>query len=184
MNQLFILLQTLTPQHLLSRLIGWLAASEIALIKNTFIKLFAGAFDVNMQEAEETDLEAYPTFNAFFTRALDPQARPLDTSADALLCPADGAISQLGRIENGNIFQAKGRDYSCAELLADPTLAEAYSNGHFATIYLSPKDYHRVHMPIDGKLLSETYVPGSLFSVNGVTAENVDRLFARNERLV
>jgi phosphatidylserine decarboxylase len=183
-NQLFILIQSILPQHLLSRLVGWLAASELAWIKNAFIKLFAGVFEVNMQEAEETDLEAYPSFNAFFTRALMPGARPLDPGPDAVLCPADGSVSQLGAISNGRIFQAKGRDYDCAELLGDAERAAGFSNGSFATIYLSPKDYHRVHMPVDGKLQAETYIPGSLFSVNQVTAENVVRLFARNERLV
>ena len=184
MNQLFILFQTIVPQHLLSRLVGKLAASEIPWIKNTFIKLFAGHFDVNMQEAEETDLEAYPSFNAFFTRALKADARPLDTNGNNLLCPADGAISQIGAIENGRIFQAKGQHYTCAELLGDEDIANTFSNGSFATIYLSPRDYHRVHMPIDGKLVAETYIPGALFSVNGTTADNVERLFARNERLV
>ena len=184
MNQLFILFQSLVPQHLLSRLVGWLAASEIAWIKNTFIKLFAGHFGVNMQEAEETDLEAYPSFNAFFTRALATGARPLEPAADALLCPADGSVSQLGAIEGGRIFQAKGRDYDCAELLGDPERADEFNSGSFVTIYLSPKDYHRVHMPVSGKLQAETYIPGSLFSVNQVTADSVDRLFARNERLV
>lgn len=184
MNQLFIFLQHLAPQHLLSRLVGWLAASEIGLIKDTFIKLFAGHFDVNMQEAEETDLEAYPTFNAFFTRVLAKGARPIDSATDSVVCPADGKISQLGVAGDGRIFQAKGREYSCEELLGDPERAAEFNNGAFATIYLSPRDYHRVHMPVDGRLTAETYIPGDLFSVNPVTADSVDRLFARNERLV
>ena len=184
MNQLFIVLQHLAPQHLLSRLVGWLAATEIGLIKDTFIKLFAGHFEVNMQEAEETDLEAYPTFNAFFTRALAEGARPVDTAPDSVVCPADGKISQLGVIENGRIIQAKGREYSCGELLGDSDRAAAFVNGAFATIYLSPRDYHRVHMPVEGRLSAETYIPGDLFSVNLATAESVDALFARNERLV
>jgi phosphatidylserine decarboxylase len=183
-SQLFILLQLLAPQHLLSRLTGKLATSEIRWVKNTFIKLFAGHFNVNMQEAEETDLESYPSFNAFFTRALAHGARPVDSTANSLVCPADGTISQLGTISSGRIFQAKGRDFSCAELLGSGERAVVFGNGAFATIYLSPRDYHRVHMPIDGRLTAETYIPGSLFSVNRVTADNVERLFARNERLV
>jgi phosphatidylserine decarboxylase len=182
--QLFIFLQRLAPQHLLSRLVGWLAASEISLIKDTFIKLFAGHFDVNMQEAEETNLESYASFNAFFTRALAEGTRPVDPAPDSVVCPADGKISQLGVIRDGRIFQAKGRDYSCRELLGDRERAADFSNGAFATIYLSPRDYHRVHMPVDGTLSAETYIPGDLFSVNPVTADNVDALFARNERLV
>ena len=137
-----------------------------------------------MDEAAEPDLDAYPNFNAFFTRALAEGARPLATEEDALLCPADGSISQLGDIDAGRIFQAKGRSYSCTELLGDADRARAFEGGSFATVYLSPRDYHRVHMPIAGDLSAQTYIPGALFSVNQVTADNVDRLFARNERLV
>jgi phosphatidylserine decarboxylase len=184
MDQLFIALQHLLPQHLLSRLVGWLARSELPFIRGPFIRLFASPFEVDMSEAAEPELEAYPSFNAFFTRALAEGARPLADGEDALLCPADGSISQLGSIDGGRIFQAKGHSYSCAELLSDPERARAYENGSFATVYLSPRDYHRVHMPCAGDLSAQTYVPGALFSVNQTTAENVDRLFARNERLV
>lgn len=184
MDQLFIALQHLLPQHLLSRLVGWLARSELPYIRAPFIRVFANHFEVNMQEAAEPDLDAYPSFNAFFTRALADGARPLADGDDAVLCPADGSISQLGSIDGGRIFQAKGHSYSCGELLGDPERASAFENGSFATVYLSPRDYHRVHMPCAGELSAQTYVPGDLFSVNQTTAENVDRLFARNERLV
>ncbi len=184
MNQLFIALQHLVPQHLLSRLVGWLARSELRFIKTPFIRVFANHFEVNMQEAAEPDLDTYPSFNAFFTRALADGARPLAEGDDAVLCPADGSISQLGGIDGGRIFQAKGHSYSCAELLGDPARAEAFENGSFATVYLSPRDYHRVHMPCAGELSAQTYIPGALFSVNQITADHVDRVFARNERLV
>jgi phosphatidylserine decarboxylase len=184
MDQLFIALQHLLPQHLLSRFTGWLADSEIPWLKDFLIKLFAGHFKVNMAEAAEPELVSYPSFNAFFTRALQDGARPIDTDPAIVTCPADGAISQLGTIEEGRIFQAKDRSYSAAELLADHERAAAFDGGQFATIYLSPRDYHRVHMPIAGALSAQTYVPGDLFSVNQVTAESVHKLFARNERLV
>jgi phosphatidylserine decarboxylase len=136
-----------------------------------------------MSEAAQPDLEAYPSFNAFFTRPLKQGIRTLDT-AD-IVCPADGAISQLGAIKEGLLFQAKGRYFSTEELLGgDEERAALFNGGRFATIYLSPRDYHRVHMPLAGRLTATTYIPGKLFSVNGVTASNVDRLFARNERLV
>ncbi len=183
MDALFILFQRLVPQHLLSRLTGMLAELESPVIlKNWAIRTFAGHFDVDMSEALEPGLAAYPTFNAFFTRALKEGARPI--AETDLVCPADGAVSQLGQIDQGRIFQAKGQSYSAAELLADYHRAEVYRHGSFATIYLSPRDYHRVHMPVAAKLSATAYVPGDLYSVNQVTAENVERLFARNERLV
>ncbi|MBY4677046.1 archaetidylserine decarboxylase [Marinobacterium arenosum] len=184
-DTLFITLQHLLPQHLLSRLVGRLAASECRWIKSPFIKLFARKYRVNMQEALEENLDAYTSFNAFFTRALKPGVRPLDGADEAIVSPADGAFSQLGRIDHGRIFQAKGRGYGLTSLLGgDPARAEPFKNGHFATIYLSPSDYHRVHMPLAGTLRETVYVPGDLYSVNQTTAENVDQLFARNERLV
>ncbi|WP_226643442.1 archaetidylserine decarboxylase [Microbulbifer variabilis] len=183
--KLFTALQYLTPQHALSRAAGWLANTEIKSIKDPFTRWFVEKYGVDMQEAKETDCTAYRTFNDFFTRELKEGARPIVSSEGSLACPADGAISQLGAIHNGRVFQAKGHDYSLLELVGgDPELAAQFNDGHFATVYLSPKDYHRVHMPIDGTLRSMTYVPGQLFSVNTVTAENVPRLFARNERLV
>lgn len=182
---LFILFQHLVPQHLLSRLVGRLAACEIPWIKNPFIRWFAKKYQINMQEALQETPTAYPSFNAFFTRALKPDARTINPDPNALVSPADGAFSQLGAIEHGRIFQAKGRGYGLTTLVGgDDKLASLFKNGHFATIYLSPRDYHRVHMPITGTLRETIYVPGDLYSVNQTTAENVDQLFARNERLV
>jgi phosphatidylserine decarboxylase len=182
---LFILFQYLVPQHLLSRLVGRLAASEIPWLKNSLIDMFRRHFNVDMTEALEEDPHVYPSFNAFFTRALKPDARPLDTDPQALLCPADGAISQIGALGGDTILQAKGQYYSAQQLLGgDAALAAPFAGGHFATIYLSPRDYHRVHMPLAGRLVRTLYVPGDLFSVNQTTAENVPNLFARNERLV
>jgi phosphatidylserine decarboxylase len=172
------------PQHLLSRCTGWLAELEHpAWLKNWVIGRFIAHFRVDMSEAAEPDHTRYANFNAFFTRPLKTDARPI--AAADVVCPADGAVSQLGAIHHGRIFQAKGRDFSTVELLGgDPAWAERFADGQFATIYLSPRDYHRVHMPLDGRLLATTYIPGDLFSVNAVTAEHVERLFARNERLV
>ena len=184
MDFLFILIQHVVPQHLLSRMMGALAELRYPLwLTNWVITRFVAHFQVDMSEAAEPEIQAYTHFNAFFTRALKEGARPC---ADApVVCPADGAISQLGEIEGGRIFQAKGQHFSATELLGgDVERAIAFKDGDFATIYLSPRDYHRVHMPIAGTLTATCYIPGKLFSVNGTTAENVDRLFARNERLV
>lgn len=184
-NKLFILFQFIVPQHLLSRLVGKIADCETSWVKNTFISWFAKKYQINMTEAQEEIPTNYPSFNAFFTRALKDDAREIDMSAGSIASPADGAISQLGKIEHGRIFQAKGRSYGLTTLLGgDQTRAEQFINGEFATVYLSPRDYHRVHMPVTGTLTHSIYVPGDLFSVNQVTAEGVDQLFARNERLV
>jgi len=185
MARLFALLQHLLPQHLLSRLVGRLADSRIGWIKNSFILLFNRIYAINMSEAAEESPTAYPSFNAFFTRALKPEARPIDLDPSLLVSPVDGAISQLGKIDYGRIFQAKGHSYSLTSLLGgNQDRAQPFINGQFATIYLSPKDYHRVHMPIEGRLLEMVYVPGDLFSVNNATVAEVPNLFARNERLV
>ena len=184
-ERLFILSQHLIPHHLLSRLIGCAAECRAAWFKNRLIGWFAKQYQVDMSEAQVEDLTAYEHFNAFFTRALKEGARPLDNHPGAILCPADGAISQLGRIEHGRVFQAKGHSYSVTELLGgDSERAAPFMGGDFATVYLSPKDYHRVHMPLAGTLREMIYVPGRLFSVNQTTAENVPELFARNERVV
>ncbi|MCW8885192.1 MAG: archaetidylserine decarboxylase [Motiliproteus sp.] len=183
--RLFAFLQYLVPQHLLSRAIGYLADSRIGWVKNSFIGLFNRLYDINMGEALEENPRAYQSFNAFFTRALKADARPIDPDPSHIVCPADGAISQLGQINNGRIFQAKGHSYSLTTLLGgDPSVAEPFVDGSFATVYLSPKDYHRVHMPLEGRLLEMIYVPGDLFSVNDATVSQVPDLFARNERLV
>ncbi|MCU1718304.1 archaetidylserine decarboxylase [Pseudomonas sp. 5P_3.1_Bac2] len=184
-QRLFILSQYLLPHHLLSRLIGLLAECRIVWLKDLLIKKFAQQYQVDMSQAQVEDLSAYAHFNDFFTRALKEGARPLDSSPGAVLSPADGAISQLGKIEQGRVFQAKGHSYSVIELLGgDSERAAPFMGGDFATVYLSPKDYHRVHMPLAGTLREMVYVPGRLFSVNQTTAENVPELFARNERVV
>lgn len=179
----FILFQHIAPQHALSRFAGRLAASERAWFKNALIRRFAAAYHVDMEEAAR-EISQFKSFNDFFTRELKPQARPLADASQFILSPADGAVSQLGRIEGGRIFQAKGRHFTAAELLGgDEAAAKRFEGGAFITIYLSPRDYHRVHMPAAGRLQATTYCPGDLFSVNQATAEGVDRLFARNERL-
>ncbi len=184
-DRLFILSQYLLPHHLLSRLIGCIAECRASWLKNPLITWFVKQYHVDMSEAQVEDPTAYENFNAFFTRALKDGARPLDETPGAVLCPADGAVSQLGAIEHGRLFQAKGHSFSAVELLGgDAERAAPFMGGEFATIYLSPKDYHRVHMPLAGTLKEMVYVPGRLFSVNQTTAENVPELFARNERLV
>jgi len=184
-DSLFVMLQYVIPQHTFSRLVGWFASTEIGFIKDTFITKFAKKYQVNMDEALIEDLSSFASFNDFFTRELKDGARPIAEGEGVLVSPADGAVSQLGKIELGKVFQAKGRDFSVTTLLGgDSERAATFLNGEFATIYLSPKDYHRVHMPCAGKLLETVYVPGDLFSVNPTTAQGVDGLFARNERLV
>lgn len=184
-TRLFIGFQYLVPQHLISRAAGWLANTEIDWIKSPFTRWFANHYQVNLEEALEPNLSAYRTFNDFFTRELKPGARPIAEQSDAIVSPADGVISQIGTVHNNSLIQAKGREYSVTELLGgDQIAASQFHGGHYAVIYLSPKDYHRVHMPLSGKLISMTHVPGDLFSVNEATADNVPRLFARNERAV
>src|SRR3990167_5187400 len=184
-KRLFILSQYLLPHHLLSRLAGCIAECRVRWFKNAFTAWFAKRYQVDMSQALLQDPSAFEHFNAFFTRALQEGARPLDTTPGAILSPADGAVSQLGKIEHGRIFQAKGQSFSALELLGgDSERASPFMGGEFATIYLSPKDYHRVHMPLAGTLREMVYVPGRLFSVNQTTAENVPELFARNERVV
>lgn len=182
MSRLFIFLQYLLPHHALSRLTGKLAEGRFA--KKLLISLFISRYQVDLSDAENEDPEAFESFNAFFTRALKPTARPINDLPGAIVSPADGAISELGAIKEDRILQAKGRDYTVGELLSDPALADSFTGGSFATVYLSPRDYHRVHMPAAGKLLRTIYVPGKLFSVNRTTADSVPDLFARNERLV
>ncbi|WP_298633138.1 archaetidylserine decarboxylase [uncultured Umboniibacter sp.] len=184
-DQLFVALQHVLPQHTLSRIVGRLAASETPWIKDAFIRNFAKKFDIDMSDAQEHDLTAFASFNDFFTRALKSEARPIDANVNTLVSPADGVVSECGTIENGQLMQAKGQYFSLHSLLgAQPELTDTFANGSFATIYLSPRDYHRVHMPFGGTLRKAIYVPGDLFSVNGVTAQLVPGLFSRNERLV
>lgn len=182
MSEAFAALQKVLPQHGLSRLAGRVAASETPWLKDLIVKQFARAYKVDLSEAERGDLDDYTSFNDFFTRALQPGARPVVQAADAIACPADGAISQLGRIRDGQLMQAKGHSYSINSLAG--TLADGFDQGDFCTIYLAPHDYHRVHLPYDGTLTHTLAIPGQLFSVNGITENAIEGLFARNERLV
>ncbi|MEE2729834.1 MAG: archaetidylserine decarboxylase [Pseudomonadota bacterium] len=183
LDRIKVLPQYCVPQHLLSRAVGLLAESRWPLIKNAFINFFVQRYDIDMSLAAEENPEAYATFNDFFTRALKDGVRPIADSG--VVCPADGAVSQIGPIEEDRIFQAKGHHYTLSQLLGgNEDKAAQFRNGQFATIYLSPRDYHRVHMPFGGQLTDMTYVPGKLFSVNTVTAGQVPSLFARNERVV
>ncbi|MCW0378704.1 Phosphatidylserine decarboxylase proenzyme [Xanthomonas sacchari] len=172
------------PHRLLSSLARRLAYSSRPGLKQWLIDTVVRRFGVDLSEAAQPDATAYPTFNAFFTRALKPGARVADPDPQALLMPADGRISQLGRIEDGRIFQAKGQSFTAAELLGDDAAAAPFANGLYATVYLSPRDYHRVHMPWTGTLRETVHVPGRLFSVGTDAVRTVPRLFARNERLV
>lgn len=172
------------PHRFLSSLARQLAYSTHPAIKQRLIDTVVAKFDVNLAEAAEPDPTAYPSFNAFFTRALKPGARVADADPRSLLMPADGRISQLGPIQAGRIFQAKGQSFTAAELLGDQAAAAPFADGRFATVYLSPRDYHRVHMPWTGTLRETVHVPGRLFSVGPDAVRNVPRLFARNERLV
>jgi phosphatidylserine decarboxylase len=178
-------IQYVLPKHLLSRLVGKLAAAEAGAVTQFLIKIFIKAFDVKMHEAFFEQPSAYKTFNDFFTRPLKEGIRPIVGDEQTLCQPVDGAVSQFGDIIGDKVFQAKGHDYSLTTLLGGkPELAVPFKGGKFATIYLAPSDYHRIHMPISGTLTDTLHVPGELFSVNPLTAANVPGLFARNERVV
>jgi phosphatidylserine decarboxylase len=177
-------LQYALPHRFLSRLVLWGTRWTFAPWKNFLIGRIVRAYDVNLAEAETADFAAWPHFNAFFTRALKPGARPQPADPAAIACPADGRISQSGTIRDGRILQAKGQSFSAAELLGDEAAAAPYRDGSFATVYLSPRDYHRVHMPLAGELVETVHIPGRLFSVAPFAVAGVPRLFARNERLV
>jgi phosphatidylserine decarboxylase len=184
-DSLKITLQYITPKHLLSRLVGTFASAQAGSVTTAMIRLFIKQFKVDMSEALEPNPESYSSFNDFFTRQLKADARPICQDQKQLALPVDGAVSQLGDIKHDTIFQAKGHDYSLTTLLGGkPELAKPFLDGKFATVYLSPKDYHRIHMPIDGQLTDMIYVPGELFSVSPLTAKRVPGLFARNERVV
>lgn len=178
-----VLPQYLFPKQALTHFAGWVAGKERGALTTWIIRRFVAKYGVDMGEALDSDIASYPSFNEFFTRALKPGVRPI-AQAD-LVCPVDGAISQFGAIEGDQIIQAKGHRYSTTALVGgDAALAAQFQHGSFATLYLSPKDYHRIHMPCDGRLLRMIHVPGELFSVNPVTARGVPGLFARNERVV
>ncbi len=179
-----VFLQYILPHRALSRLVYWATRWTFRPWKNWLIGTIVRNYQVDMAEAAQPDPNAYEHFNAFFTRALKPGARVPDADPAALLCPADGRISQAGDIVDGRIFQAKGQSFTAAELLGDEAAAAPFHNGRFVTVYLSPRDYHRVHMPLAGTLRETVHVPGRIFSVAPFAVEAIPRLFARNERLV
>ncbi len=181
-DKAFALMQYPLPHHAISRLTGKFADCDSPRLKNALIRTFIKRFNVDMREAREPDYRTYATFNDFFTRALKDNARPV---GEGVISPADGTLSQYGRLSAGELVQAKGHHFSARALLGgDAALAETFTGGSYATVYLSPRDYHRVHMPVTGTLRETIYVPGRLFSVNQATARYVPGLFARNERLV
>ncbi|HEY0956717.1 MAG TPA: archaetidylserine decarboxylase [Roseateles sp.] len=183
MSRLKVLPQYLMPKGAMTRLAGRIASKPRGGMTTATIRRFVARYGVNMDEAAEPNITAYATFNDFFTRALKPGARPLATAP--LICPVDGAISQVGRIQGDQVYQAKGQAFSTTALVGgDAALAARFQDGLFANLYLSPKDYHRIHMPADGRLVRMVHVPGALFSVNPTTARGVPGLFARNERVV
>lgn len=184
-NWIKVRLQYILPKHLLSRLLGKLAAAQAGFVTQFLIKTFIKAYKIDMSEALWEKPGAYRTFNEFFTRPLKEDIRPIVEGDDVLCHPVDGAVSQFGDIIGDDVFQAKGHKYSLTTLLGGkPELAACFKGGKFATIYLAPSDYHRIHMPVDGKLTDTLHVPGELFSVNPLTVTNVPGLFARNERVV
>lgn len=185
LNNINKFIQYLLPKQLLTQLFGYLADKPMGILTTWMIKGFIKIYDVNMKEAEISEPEKYPTFNAFFARHLADNVRPIAQEADSVVMPADGIISQFGKVNDGELIQAKGHNYSLDALLAcQSSMIEPFKNGNFATIYLSPKNYHRVHMPCDATLREMIYVPGSLFSVNLTTANSIPNLFARNERVI
>lgn len=183
LSRLFAALQRIVPQHTLSRLVGRLASSENPAVRLPLIRAFARTYRVNLAEAERPDLATYRSFNDFFTRALRPGARPVNPDPDVVVSPADGAVSQSGTISGGQMLQAKGIRYAFADLV-DVCARPSFEGGAFATVYLSPSDYHRVHLPVAGRLVRTVAIPGKLFSVNAATEREVPGLFAVNERLV
>ncbi|TVQ40625.1 MAG: phosphatidylserine decarboxylase [Wenzhouxiangella sp.] len=176
--------QYLLPQQLLTTCAWRISTCRTAWFKNFFIRTFVSLFHVNLEEAERTEPEQYDCFNDFFTRTLKPGARPSAPAEHQLISPCDGTVSQLGRLEAGRIIQAKGLDYSVERLIGNRDWAQRFADGRFITIYLAPNDYHRVHMPLSGRLLAEHRIPGRLFSVSAATTRAVPNLFARNERMV
>lgn len=185
LNRIKIALQYIMPKHAISRLVGKFAAAEAGWFTTKAISYFIKAYNINMSEAKLKNASDFKTFNDFFTRELEDGARTIDKDESTLCYPVDGAISQQGAIENGQLIQAKGFNYSLTTLLGgDDETAKPFQGGEFSCIYLAPKDYHRIHMPMTGTLKEMIYVPGDLFSVNPLTANNVPNLFARNERVV
>jgi phosphatidylserine decarboxylase len=184
LRRLFVWMQYILPQHGLSRLVLTATRVRAPWFKNALTRGFLAMFSVDMSEAVEPDPYRYGSFNEFFTRALRPEARPIDANPRAIASPVDGMVSECGNIEKNRLMQAKGRHYTLGNLLADQSWAKRFEGGSFATIYLAPFNYHRIHMAVRGTLLDTVYVPGRLFSVNAATAQLVPRLFARNERVL
>lgn len=185
MKQSSVWWQFVIPQHLISRAAGCLAQCRWPWLKNWAIRAFMQRFGVELQEAVRERVEEYAHFNDFFTRHLKPAARPIAQEPFTLVSPVDGSVSEIGRLAEDTILQAKGKHYSLLSLLGgDPSLAARFTGGEFLTAYLSPKDYHRIHMPCDGRLVRMDYVPGKLFSVNAASVAQIDQLFARNERVI
>jgi len=182
-EKLKALLIAMLPQHLISRLVYRISRCRIPFVKNNLIRLYLSLFDIDLRDARESNPYAYASWNAFFTRALNEDARPVDDDEDSIVSPVDGTISQLGYLEQGSILQAKGHYYSVETLVGNTELGEKFHNGAFITVYLSPRDYHRIHMPCDGKLQRMLHVPGRLFSVAPHTVNNIEGIFARNERV-
>ena len=184
-DYLFALPLYLLPQHLVTGCFYWLSRNTNQRLKSNLIRAFIKRYRVDMQQAAEPDPDSYRCFNDFFVRRLKDRARPLCTDSNCYICPADSTVSELGKIQQGQLLQAKGQYYSLLKLLGnDENLAKQFEQGHFITLYLSPRDYHRVHMPISAKLKEMRYIPGRLFSVNPATSRVVKGLFARNERVV
>ncbi len=183
MTELFIAFQRLLPSFLLGRLVHWASRVETTWLKNLLIETFCRLYKVDMSSAQETNPRSYASFNAFFTRALRPNARPLDPDANTIVSPADGRVQQAGIIDRGQLLQAKGMYYGVDELLAEPAALARYDGGEFLTVYLAPHNYHRVHAPLDGRLRSMHYAPGERWAVNERTAGAIPGLFAVNERL-
>lgn len=182
---MFLLVQKILPRHGLSRLLGILAHWRCAAFKNCAIRCFMKYFKVDLTESLITDIEQFPAFNDFFVRQLKPNARPLPQEMAAIACPADGNISELGKIDAQRLLQAKGKYYSLLDLLGgNHEMAQRFDNGEFLTVYLAPKDYHRVHMPVTGILRQMIHIPGELFSVNAKSVNGIPQLFARNERVI
>lgn len=172
------------PQHLVSRIAGWLCNLRVRWVKSFLIRFFIKHCNVNMSEVANDDLDTYPTFNSFFTRQLRPEARPIAAEPNAIISPVDGEVSEIGNIEQDTIIQAKNHNYKVVELLTNHQLARQLENGTFCTLYLSPAKYHRVHMPLAAQLTRLTYVPGCLYSVRKSHVENIDHIFTRNERVI
>lgn len=184
MDRLFVWFQYLLPQHAISRVVHWATRVTSPRFKDALIRAFIRGFRVDMSDALHERPEDFAHFNAFFTRALRPGTRPSSSEPDDIVCPVDGTVSMAGAVAGQELLQAKDRRYRLAELLADGGMAQEFGGGAFATLYLAPYNYHRIHMPLDGRLTHMRYIPGRLFSVNAATVRSVPRLFARNERVV